>query len=52
MSEKSNQHIETTAPVAVAGPEGPSVEFFAVGLAINLVLIVAFFVWAFRQGKK
>lgn len=31
---------------------GPSFEFFAVGIAINLILIAAFFVWAFKQGKK
>jgi len=51
MSEQSTQQpIEASAPPA--GADGPSIEFFAVGLAINLVLIVAFFVWAFRQGKK
>ena len=52
MSDRSTQQIEETTPAPGAGAEGPSVEFFAVGLAINLVLIVAFFVWAFKQGKK
>jgi len=26
--------------------------FFAIGIVINLVLLAAFFVWAYRQWKK
>ncbi len=26
--------------------------FFGIGLAINLLLIAAYFVWAYKQGKK
>ena len=51
MSETTILQSEETAPVADQA-QGPSMEFFAVGIAINLILIAAFFVWAFRQGKK
>lgn len=26
--------------------------FFGIGIAINLLLIAAYFIWAFRQSKK
>jgi len=32
--------------------EGAPIGFFAVGLAVNLILIAAFFVWAMGQWKK
>jgi len=44
----------TEQPIAVSTPEqgGPSVGFFGIGIAINLLLIVAYFIWALRQSKK
>ncbi|MBT8435001.1 MAG: hypothetical protein KJN95_10075 [Gammaproteobacteria bacterium] len=44
----------TEQPVAASTPEqdGPSIGFFGIGIAINLLLIAAYFIWAFRQSKK
>ncbi len=41
--------------IAVETPpasSGPSTTFFAIGIAINLVLLAAFGLWAFRQWKN
>ena len=52
MNEISSlQTQESVSSIRVA-ETGPSIEFFAVGLLINLALIGAFFVWAIKQGKK
>jgi len=32
--------------------EGAPIGFFAVGLVVNVALIVAYFIWAARQWKK
>jgi hypothetical protein len=32
--------------------EGAPIGFFAIGVAVNLVLILAYFIWAWRQWKK
>jgi len=32
--------------------EGAPIGFFAIGIGVNLVLIVAYFIWAMRQWKK
>lgn len=32
--------------------EGAPIGFFAIGLAVNLILIVAYVVWAMRNWKK
>jgi hypothetical protein len=32
--------------------EGAPIGFFAIGIAVNVVLIVAYFIWAARQWKK
>jgi len=44
----------TEQPIAAPTPEqdGPSMGFFGIGIAINLLLIAAYFFWAFRQSKK
>ena len=52
MSGVSTLQVEKSDPSPANAATGPSIEFFAVGFVINLVLIVAFFVWAFKQGKK
>jgi len=35
-----------------AASTGPSMTFFAIGIAINLALLTAFGLWAIRQWKK
>ena len=50
MSENTILQSEESVPPS-GETTGPSIEFFAVGIAINLILIAAFFVWAFKQGK-
>ncbi|MDJ0776799.1 MAG: hypothetical protein QNJ85_02975 [Gammaproteobacteria bacterium] len=50
MNETTTPQIEVPTPAA--GAEGPSMMFFGIGLVINLLLITAYFVWAYRQGKK
>jgi hypothetical protein len=44
----------TEQPIDALTPEqgGPSMGFFGIGIAINLLLIAAYFIWAFRQSKK
>jgi len=44
----------TEQPIAASTPEqgGPSMGFFGIGIAINLLLIAAYFIWAYRQSKK
>jgi hypothetical protein len=41
---------------AVADPATPQHEapigFFAIGIVVNLVLITAYFIWAYKQWKK
>jgi len=32
--------------------EGAPIGFFAIGLAVNVILIVAYIVWAIRNWKK
>lgn len=45
-------HSEQPVPVHQAEHDGPTFAFFAVGMVINIVLITAYFIWAFRQWKK
>ena len=51
-----NQTIADPQPqIAVETPpesSGPSPTFFAIGIAINLALLIAFAWWAIRQWKK
>ena len=39
-------------PITEVRHDGPGLGFFAVGMVINIALIIAFFVWAYRQGRK
>ena len=52
MNESTTLHVNESSQVLTTATTGPSFEFFAIGIAINLVLIVAFCLWAFRQGKN
>jgi hypothetical protein len=45
----AEQQVAVETPPASSGP---STTFFAIGIAINLVLLAAFALWAIRQWKK
>ena len=44
----------TEQPVADSPPEqkDPLIVFFGIGIVINLVMITAYFIWAYKQWKK
>jgi hypothetical protein len=44
--------VQTTQPEPVHNGGDATLAFFAVGMVINLVMITAYFIWAFRQWKK
>ena len=52
MNESTTLQINESSQALTTATTGPSFEFFVIGMAINLVLIVAFSLWAFRQGKN
>lgn len=54
---QNNQLLEVSVKAepllsASTSEHGPGLGFFAVGMVINIVLIIAFFVWAYKQGQK
>ncbi len=44
--------VYTEQPVKEAEQEDLTMNFFVVGGVINIVMILAYFVWAVRQWKK
>lgn len=46
--------LQSEQPASVQPTEhnGPTVMFFAVGIVINIVMITAYFIWAYKQWKK
>jgi hypothetical protein len=50
----SNKTTYTEQPVVAKSPqaEGPSMGFFGIGIVINVVMITAYFIWAYKQWKK
>ena len=53
--ETSNADAKTVQPTQSAPVhkgEDATMAFFAVGMVINLVMITAYFIWAFKQWKK
>ena len=51
MSNHQSNYSEQTQAVAPAQHEAP-IGFFAIGIVINLVLVIAYNPWAIRQWKK
>ncbi len=49
--EQTNQSEQSDAYPVMPGHEAP-IGFFAIGIVINLVLITAYFIWAYKQWKK
>jgi len=50
----SNDTSAVTPSVDSGAPinEGAPIGFFAIGIGVNLALIVAYVIWALRQWKK
>ncbi len=51
-STGNTSSVYTEQPVKEIEQEDLTMNFFVVGGVINIVLILAYFVWAFRQWKK
>ncbi len=49
--EQTNYSEQANASPGPQGHEAP-LGFFAIGVVINLVLITAYFIWAYKQWKK
>ena len=43
---------EQPTSVQQVGQNGPTATFFAVGIIINIVMIAAYFIWAYKQWKQ
>ena len=54
MSNETVTYTEQPLPDAMSGePDFSLAGFFAIGMVVNLVLITAYFIWAYKQwGKK
>jgi len=52
MSNKQSSYSEQAEAAPVTTQHEPSMGFFAIGIVINLVLITAYFIWAYKQWKK
>ena len=51
VGQSTEAHLEQPA----SSPEvehGPTTTFFAVGIVINIVLVTAYFFWAYKQWNK
>ena len=52
MSDTVTAYTEQPAAESAPAQHEPSLGFWGVGIAINLVVITAYFVWAYKQGRK
>ena len=52
MSNHQSGHTEQAEAVVTTPHQDAPIGFFAIGIVINLVLITAYFVWAYKQWKK
>ena len=49
----SEPSVNAETLLSTPNPEnGPGIGFFAVGMVVNIALIIAFFIWAYKQGRK
>jgi hypothetical protein len=52
-NQLSEPPVKTETLLSTPAPEnGPGIGFFAVGMVVNITLIIAFFIWAYKQGRK
>ncbi|MDH3390159.1 MAG: hypothetical protein OEN02_19915 [Gammaproteobacteria bacterium] len=52
MSEKVTTQTEQPAADVPTPQQDSMIGFFGIGLALNLVLVAAYGVWAYRQWKQ
>jgi hypothetical protein len=52
MSNKQSSYSEQAEADPVTPQYEVSIGFFAIGIVVNLVLITAYFIWAYKQWKK
>ncbi len=52
MSNKQSSYSEQTEADPVTPQHEVSIGFFAIGIVVNVVLITAYFIWAYKQWKK
>ena len=52
MSNKQFSYSEQAEADPVTSQHEVSIGFFAIGIVVNLVLITAYFIWAYKQWKK
>ena len=52
MSDTQETYTEQPLPDAGQEADNSLVVFFGIGMVINLVLITAYFIWAYKQWKK
>jgi len=52
MNTDTSNYTEQPSAADTTSPQHPLFGFFAIGIAVNVVLIAAYLVWAFRQWKK
>ena len=52
MSNKQSSYSEQTESDPATPQHEPSMGFFTIGIVINVVLITAYFIWAYKQWKK
>ena len=45
-------YTEQPVPTQDAEPDDLMTGFFAIGMAINIIMITAYFIWAYRQWGK
>ena len=52
-NQLSEASVTAETLLSTPTPEnGPGIGFFAVGMVVNIALIIAFFIWAYKQGRK
>jgi len=52
MSNSQSSYVEQAEVVPVTPEHEAPIGFFIIGIVVNLVLITAYFVWAYKQWKK
>ena len=52
MSDKTVTYTEQSVPDAPQEPDHSLTVFFGIGLVINLLVITAYFIWAYKQWNK
>jgi len=52
LSKTTAAYTEQAEPAAPQEPDDSLIVFFGIGLVINLLVITAYFIWAYKQWGK